>query len=109
MPNLGYARDKLGLAVDALVGVGDYRQRLLAAYDHLGWLSQPGHLPEDLAVKIEGFREALSWLPPSEANPEEGNVVGTLREMPAEEYEELAHLVATVFQEVVERSAAGSE
>ena len=66
-------------------------------------------LPEDLAVKIEGFREAVSWLPPSEANPEEGSVVETLREMPAEEYEELAHLVVTVFQEVVERSAAGSE
>jgi len=66
-------------------------------------------LPEDLAVKIEGFREAVSWLPPSEANPEEGNVAGTLREMPAEEYEGLAHLVVAVFQEVVERSAAGSE
>ncbi len=109
MPNLGYARDKLGLAVDALVGVGDYRQRLLAAYDHLSWLSQPGRLPEDLAEKVERFREAVTWLPPSEANPEEGSVVETVREMPAEEYEELAHLVVTMFQEVVERNAAGSQ
>jgi len=82
---------------------------LLAAYDHLSWLSQPGRLPEDLAEKVERFREAVTWLPPSEANPEEGSVVETVREMPAEEYEELAHLVVTMFQEVVERNAAGSQ
>jgi uncharacterized short protein YbdD (DUF466 family) len=104
--DLTYAYEKLGLAVDVLVGVGDYRQRLLDAHHHMHVLS-PKHLPDNLAAQLSRYREALSWLPPSAANPEEGNIIGTLREMSSEEYEDLARLVVRLFQAVVERRASG--
>jgi hypothetical protein len=104
--DLSHAYEKLGLAIDVLVGLGEYRQRLLAAHHHLHVLS-PKQVPDDLAPQLRRYREATSWLPPSEANPEEGNIIGTLREMSSEEYEDLARLVVRLFEAVVERKASG--
>ncbi len=102
---LSYARGKLGLAVDALVGpTQSYRQRMLDAYRHFHVL-MPEHLPDDLAGELRSLREAISWLPPSEEDPEEGTVIGTLREMSPEEYEKLAQLIVSLFEKVVERRA----
>jgi len=106
MKYLTYAREKLGLAVDALVGPQpSYRQRMLDAYRHWHVLD-PNNLPDDLAEEIRRLRDAISWLPPSDEEPDEGSIEETLREMSAEEYKELAQLIVRLFEKVVERAAA---
>jgi hypothetical protein len=107
MQDLSYAREKLGLAVEALVSSKrDYWQRMLDAYEHWHVLV-PENLPDDLADEIRHLREAVSWLPPPEEEPEKGRIIRTLQEMSAQEYDELARRVVSLFEKVVERKAAG--
>ncbi len=92
-PSMPYrhAIAQLYLAVSELVGHGDLRQRLEAAYaPHLANL-RGRHMPEELQEEYENLRSAFTWVPVE--RPGEGTLLSTLRAMPEEERERVAKKV----------------
>ena len=94
MPDLRYAREKLGDAVEELVGAPYINQRLLTAYMRLGPL-QPGQLPDDLQEEFSRVKQALSFVPVGKVG--ERTLTSTLDSMSDEEAEALARTIFELF------------
>ena len=86
-PTYLYAVEKYAVAVSALVGAEDIRDRLYHAFKSILPL-YARDMPEHLREEHEALKEALTWVPVEE--PGEGTLRATLRAMDEREAGRLA-------------------
>jgi hypothetical protein len=94
----GYALEKLGVAVQRLVGVGDIRERLYEAFKSLITL-QPRDLPEHIRDEFSALRRDMTWVPVDQVG--EGQLKSTLRAMTDEEADRLAKEIYVLYEQVI--------
>jgi hypothetical protein len=92
-----YALEKYGVAILALVGAEDIRDRLYKAYKSILPLSAR-LMPEHLREEHKTLKEALTWLPVDA--PGEGTLRATLRAMDHDEADRLAKKFFELYMEV---------
>jgi hypothetical protein len=85
--------ERLRVAVESLVGVGDIRDRLFGAFLTIG-VFKVEELPDDIQNDYRQTMEDLSWLP---AEGDEGKVRATLNEMSDDEATALAERIFRMF------------
>ncbi|MBB3315091.1 hypothetical protein FHT77_000933 [Rhizobium sp. BK181] len=78
----GYHREKFSSAVDCLVGLGDIRQRVEAAFVALATVKIP-ELLEDVRADYDALHKTVTAKPAQIAG--EGTIRSTLRQMTDEE------------------------
>jgi len=96
-----YAVEKYAVAVSALVGGEDIKDRLYRAYKSIQPLFARD-MPEHLREEHKALKEALTWMPVD--TPGEGTLRATLRAMDDSEAERLAQKFVELYKEVNDAS-----